>query len=160
MAGGVSYSGSARPRHGSPVHPTTVDAPLPTCPTNWPIRGTIATYKRRSVIFVPRMGLRASVARRAEVLADCCSSWTVLREETVTGVGYWLVSGRARAPLPDSRIKSGVSVFDCQGFSGGWGESSTHGVPRRAMACNCKSSFRITATNATLPGLPRFFNWL
>ncbi len=33
--------------------------------------------------------------------------------------------------------------------------SSTHGVPRRAIACSCNSSFRITATKATLPGFPR-----
>ena len=31
--------------------------------------------------------------------------------------------------------------------------SSTHGVPRRAIACSW--SFRITATKATLPGFPR-----
>ena len=51
---------------------------------------------------------------------------------------------------------AGVSVFDCQGFQVAGALVSTHGVPRRAMACNCRSSFRITATNATLPGLLAF----
>ena len=52
----------------------------------------------------------------------------------------------------------GVSVFDCQGtlMVAGWRSPAPTGFPGGLWRATVKSSFRWwTATNASLPGLPR-----
>ena len=64
---------------------------------------------------------------------------------------------RLRTPGPSRWIPAfaGVSVLKVKGYQVVWAQFSTQGVPRRATACSCSSSFRISATRAALPGLPR-----
>ena len=46
-------------------------------------------------------------------------------------------------------------MLEVKGFQAVVVYSATHGVPRRAMAFSCVTSFRITATRATFFALPR-----
>ena len=67
-----------------------------------------------------------------------------------------MMKKRRRCKILDSRLKmSGASVFQVKPFYDAGAPSAIQGVPRRAIACSRNSSFRITATNATLPDFPR-----